>query len=208
MVGEELGRHERGVPGVAVGVPRGIADLEQAVVFADVHAGDVNDDFLTDAVVLVQVVAVDRHGDGGGAVLDNEALVYVALLVGRDYASGDDVVRAVLFGAQGNEGSVFVVLHAEDVVGVVLPAGFLEVKDADVGLQGCHRLLRDTGHGLLVEIVLTCCQHAAEANGSGNHGRIFEICFHLCDYFLPVTTRFLISQVSAPSAVEPYLKAI
>ena len=67
----------------------------QAVVEADVKAGYVDEHFLAELVLLVELGCVGRYGDGGGAVVEAESLVDVAGGVHRDYAAADYCVGAV-----------------------------------------------------------------------------------------------------------------
>ena len=128
MAVEKLGSHESSLPSVALLVEFGPAYLLQAVVFADIHAGEVHNEFLADAVVEEEVIGVDREGQRSRLVLNGDALEDVAAFVGSNDAAGHDVVRAVGLGAD------FL-----DIVGGVVPELLLQVEDSGVGLVGGHR---------------------------------------------------------------------
>ncbi len=98
----------------------------------------------------VEVILVDAHGKGGGAVADNELLEDVAVIVAGNHAALDYVVRAVFLCGD------FVAI----ILGVVLPEQGLEIGNRDVGLL--------SGHGDLelrfVKLVLTAGQRGGAEN--------------------------------------------
>ena len=128
MAVEQLRCHESSLPGISRLVVFGPAYLLQAVVFADIHTGEIHNQLLADAVVEEEIIGVDREGQRSRLVLDGDALEDVAALVGSDDAAGHDIMRAVGLGAD------FL-----DIVCGVVPELLLQVEDSGVGLVGGHR---------------------------------------------------------------------
>ena len=165
VAGEELGSHEGGLIGVVAGRPLGVAHLLETGEPADVETRQVDDKFLADAVVEVEVVGVDRKGERGGSVLDVDRLEDVAGLVGGDHAAADDVVVAVLLRSD---------LDAEG--GIVLPERLFHFENRGVGLERSHGLFPDET-GLIVGVLAG----GEPGEGSGRQKSVCKIlyCFHV-----------------------------
>ena len=114
---EVFERHKSGLPTVSI-AEVGPTELLQAGIFAEIHVGNVDNHFLTHAVVGVKAVLVDRERNGRSFVLDDEVFVDVAGSVRADNATLDDDVFAFV----GKTDSV-------DAVSFVEPVFSLQVVD-------------------------------------------------------------------------------
>ena len=191
---ELLESHEAHLPGFAVGIPRLVAHLLQSSVFANGHTRYINDYFLAATVVEVEVVGVYREGEGCSFVLNYNAFKDVAFLVRRNHASLDDESVILVFG----------VVDAVGIVVGLVPKLVFEFEDSHVGLDTDNRLPTVPGHHTSSWQELNPKVSAAAAAMPVIY--LLNFFISSVDYFLPLMARFLISQVSAPSALEPYLK--
>ncbi len=172
--GECLGSHEGYFPCLALLVPFFFAHLHVAVVFAYVHAREVEHDFLAAAILEVEVVAVDAEGECGCAVEDDKVLEHVAGLVAAEHYAADDEVlafveREVHSGLCGLVGELAAPRsHGYGVVGVFLP-----VEGFKLG-YGNGGLVLGLGHRQVgvVEVVLACRE---AQGGSGGYGECLYV---------------------------------
>ena len=111
---EEFLCHERCFPPVVTVI--GLTELLQAVKLANEHVAHVQYHFLPDAELGVHVGVAHRDGKCGRSVLNVDAVVDVARLVGADYASLD--VQAVVVGGKA---------YGVDVVAGIVPILLFEV---------------------------------------------------------------------------------
>ena len=145
---EQLRSHERRGDALVAFKPRGSAELHHAVVFADIHTGQVHDQLLADTVVQIEVILVDGHRQRSCLVLNVKSLEDIAVIVRRSDTAGDYIVVAVLF-------------HSDlmTVVGGIIPEQCLQLLYCGVGLDVGHR----HQHFRIVEMILT--------GGKSGHGQ-------------------------------------
>ena len=149
MLAEEFQGHEGGLPAVACRVI-GESELLEGGVFTDIHVGKVNDHFLAYAIVDIERVGVDRHGECAGSVLNDEALVDVARSIGAYNSACNDYMFAVLGHTYG-----------VDVIIGTVPILCLDLGYGGVGFHGGNG---DVDAGC-VEVVAA----GEEAQRSRNH---------------------------------------
>lgn len=165
MLLEELQRAERTFEGSLIGLA-GKADLFQTAILADIHVGHVNDDFLTDAILVVERIGVERNRQRSliasliktAAIADDEVLVDISGRIGADHAPGDDKMFAGLVDTDFRHVGI-----------IVAPIGLLELGYRDVGLQ--RGLRGDESRS--IEVVLTGRESRQSHNGS--HDNFIEM---------------------------------